>query len=69
MKKIALILVVITVTIACTNVLAAEGTVGVSPWGADDEIGRLNLMTVESQAAILSRLSAGKTYDLAAADE
>ncbi len=38
--------------------------VGESPWGPDDEIGRLNLMTPESQAAILSRLSATKTYDL-----
>ena len=33
--------------------------VGVSPWGADDEIGRLNLMTPVSQAAILGRISGG----------
>jgi kynurenine formamidase len=42
----------------------AEQTVGQSPWGPQDEIGRLNLMTPQSQATILSRLSAGKTYDL-----
>ncbi len=42
----------------------ASQAVGESPWGPDDEIGRLNLMTPESQAAILSRLSATKTYDL-----
>lgn len=38
--------------------------VGTSPWGPDDEIGRLNLMTPASQAAVLSRLAGGKTYDL-----
>lgn len=38
--------------------------VGTSPWGADDEIGRLNLMTTESRVAILSRLSGEKVYDL-----
>ena len=38
--------------------------VGTSPWGPDDEIGRLNLMTPASQAGVLSRLAGGKTYDL-----
>jgi kynurenine formamidase len=38
--------------------------VGVSPWGADDEIGRLNLMTPASQAAILGQLSGAAPYDL-----
>jgi kynurenine formamidase len=35
-----------------------------SPWGPDDEIGTLNMMTPESRLAILSRISAGKVYDL-----
>lgn len=39
--------------------------VGISPWGLDDEIGRLNLITPESRAAILSRIKGGKAYDLA----
>ncbi len=43
---------------------AAERVVGTSPWGPNDEIGRLNLITPESQAAILSRVSGGKNYDL-----
>ena len=51
-------------TITCTSLRAAEPTVGTSPWGPDDEIGRLNLMTPESQAAILARVSGGTTYDL-----
>lgn len=43
---------------------AAERTVGESPWGPNDEIGRLNLITAESQKEILSRISGGTTYDL-----
>jgi hypothetical protein len=39
--------------------------VGISPWGPDDEIGRLNLITPASRAAILSRLDGSKVYDLA----
>jgi kynurenine formamidase len=38
--------------------------VGQSPWGAEDEIGRLNLITERSRDEILSRISGGKTYDL-----
>lgn len=38
--------------------------VGVSPWGEDDELGRLNLITEHSVAAVLSRISSGKVYDL-----
>jgi len=38
--------------------------VGTSPWGPTDEIGRLNLMTPASQAAVLARLVGGKAYDL-----
>ncbi len=37
---------------------------GVSPWGPEDEIGRLNLMTDESREAILSRVAGGTSYDL-----
>ncbi len=42
----------------------ASAQVGQSPWGPDDEIGRLNLMTAESQSSILSRISGGAIYDL-----
>lgn len=38
--------------------------VGQSPWGAQDEIGRLNLMTDETRAAVMSRITGGKAYDL-----
>ncbi len=39
-------------------------TVGVSPWGQGDELGRLNLMTPESQAAVLARVDGSRSYDL-----
>jgi len=42
----------------------AERTVGKSPWGPNDEIGRLNLITAESRSNILSRISGGALYDL-----
>ena len=44
--------------------LAQRADVGTSPWGADDELGRLNLMTDATRAAILSRIDSGKVYDL-----
>lgn len=37
---------------------------GVSPWGPEDEIGRLNLMTPESSARVLARIGGTETYDL-----
>ncbi len=38
--------------------------VGVSPWGPTDEIGRLNLITAESRANVLSRVDGTAAYDL-----
>lgn len=42
----------------------ARPTVGTSPWGPKDEIGRLNLMTDDSRDAVLSRVKGGAAYDL-----
>ena len=42
----------------------AQDRVGQSPWGPEDELGRLNLMTTQSRAAILGRISGGQAYDL-----
>lgn len=42
----------------------AQPRVGESPWGARDEIGRLNLMTDESRASLLGRVRSGEVYDL-----
>ena len=38
--------------------------VGVSPWGPEDEIGTLNMMTDATRSEILSRISGGEVYDL-----
>ena len=43
---------------------SADEVVAMSPWGPDDEIGRLNLMTDASRLAVLGRISSGKVYDL-----
>ncbi len=62
--KQMLITAALVLTVAFTA-NGAERTVGNSPWGPNDEIGRLNLITAESRNAILSRISGGAVYDLA----
>lgn len=39
-------------------------TVGKSPWGSDDEIGSLNLMSNSTRFEVLSQIKSGKIYDL-----
>jgi kynurenine formamidase len=43
---------------------AAKNEVGRSPFGADDQIGMLNLITPEVSAATLSRADAARVFDL-----
>jgi kynurenine formamidase len=59
-------LMVTLAVLLATKITGALATqqVGKSPWGPEDEIGRLNLMTTESQSSILSRVSGGTVYDL-----
>jgi len=48
------------------TVLERDGhRVSKSPWGPNDEIGRLNWITPESQTAVLSGLSPTRVFDLA----
>ncbi|NWD74481.1 cyclase family protein [Pseudomonas gingeri] len=49
----------------CSADVLAKPEVGISPWGEKDEIGRLNLMTPQSQAAIMARVNGAQAYDLA----
>ncbi|GJM35846.1 MAG: polyketide cyclase [Saprospiraceae bacterium] len=37
---------------------------GESPWGPEDEIGTLNMMTNATRFQVLSQIKSGKTYDL-----
>src|SRR4051794_22251544 len=43
---------------------ALRGRVSQSRWGANDQIGRLNLMTEASRQAILSRADPARVFDL-----
>lgn len=49
---------------ASTAQAADSPRAAASPWGPDDEIGRLNLMTDASRMAVFSRIAGGKVYDL-----
>lgn len=51
-------------TLTFSSAYADQSRVGKSPWGPDDEIGRLNLMNPASKAAVLSRIHGGDVYDL-----
>lgn len=56
-----------TVAILISSQLAfgdSSRQVGKSPWGPDDQLGRLNLMTEQSRSAILARLDPSRLYDL-----
>lgn len=67
MKRFVLPSLIAAGVVALTAVagrVAARPTVGTSPWGPKDEIGRLNLMTDDSRAAVLSRVRGGAVYDL-----
>ncbi len=54
----------LAIALGLNNLPALADSVGTSPWGPDDEIGRLNLMSEQSRAAILSRVRGGQSYDL-----
>ena len=62
MKSIAIVCAL--TAIVATAAMAEERTVGQSPWGPDDEIGRLNLITPESRTKVLSRIDGSAIYDL-----
>lgn len=47
-----------------TAVAQQTETVGVSPWGTEDQIGTLNMMTDGTRLQVLSKIKSGKTYDL-----
>ncbi|WP_421894508.1 cyclase family protein [Marinoscillum sp.] len=53
-----LLLLAVTVTAQRNEV------VGTSPWGPQDEIGTLNLMTEASTLRVLSQINSGRVYDL-----
>lgn len=68
MKKISLsigiAIMLLTTKPQNANAQNSNETVGLSPWGSQDEIGMLNMMQNESRLHVLQRISSGKTYDL-----
>lgn len=53
--------------VASASTIAApfpEQKIGESPWGADDELGRLNYMNPEYQTSLMIRADWSKIYDL-----
>ena len=55
---------ILLLAVTTMSVHAEDRKVGVSPWGPTDDIGRLNLITPESRASILSRVDGSAAYDL-----
>jgi len=64
MKKKNLVLGMLLVTVFTSLRAQDEETVGASPWGKEDEIGTLNMMTEQSRAKALASIRSGRTYDL-----
>ncbi|MFN7120153.1 MAG: cyclase family protein [Saprospiraceae bacterium] len=62
-KSILFPFIIIIIMVEITWAQNAE-VVGKSPWGPDDEIGTLNLMTEQSKLNVLSKVKSGKSYDL-----
>lgn len=48
----------------CEYVHPRQLKVSKSPWGPDDEIGRLNLITSESREKVMSSIDMSRTFDL-----
>ncbi|WP_428912095.1 cyclase family protein [Niallia sp. Krafla_26] len=48
----------------CEFVHTRQLKVSVSPWGPEDEIGRLNLITPESREKVMSSIDMSRTFDL-----
>jgi len=64
MKNQMNLLASIWLSIAGASFAGPDETAGRSPWGPEDQIGALNLMTDASRLNILSRIASGKIYDL-----
>ncbi|MGI9332975.1 MAG: cyclase family protein [Gammaproteobacteria bacterium] len=66
MQRLSMKIGIIALTIAHGGACAqiAKNTAAKSPWGPDDEIGTLNMMTQETTLAVLEQIASGKVYDL-----
>lgn len=55
---------VLMISVAVASPSFAQNVVGKSPWGPEDELGRLNMITPHSRAEIMSQVAGDKVYDL-----
>ncbi len=62
-KQTILLSVALFYSVSAFSQESAEA-VGISPWGPEDEIGTLNMMTDESRLSALSAIGSGQVYDL-----
>lgn len=64
MKSPTILSAAMAIALALPAAADTGAAVGTSPWGSDDELGALNMMTETSRASILSRVSGGAVFDL-----
>lgn len=64
MKKTTIQLLFTLTLLAQSSFSQTKEEAGISPWGPNDEIGTLNMMTDESKLKILTKVKSGKSYDL-----
>jgi len=64
MKSTTILSAAMAIALALPATADRVAAVGTSPWGSDDELGALNMMTETSRASILSRVSGGAVFDL-----
>lgn len=64
LRLVALAALVASAAPVRAQVQPPQPSVGISPWGPKDDLGRLNLMTPATQAALLARLRPEMIYDL-----
>ena len=62
--SLTLALVLLAALTQHAHALADDARAGRSPWGPEDQIGRLNLMTAESRAQVLASMASGPAFDL-----
>ena len=58
------VLIAILLFFQLTTRAQEQEKVGKSPWGPEDQIGTLNMMTEATQLEVLSKVRSGKSYDL-----
>lgn len=61
---VALIVLTFSTNVFAQNSLFGKQSVGTSPWGKSDELGRLNLITEKSRLQVMKRANWRNVYDL-----